>query len=68
MGFLSANFRPCRFLFLKLVSLNKEVAFGLSGDHAPGLDAFPIPFFQNFWDLVEEDRQVFSMNFMLMEL
>ena len=38
---------------------NKEAVFCSSGDRARGPDGFPIAFLKNFWDLVEEDLQVF---------
>ena len=41
----------------------RQAVFSLGGDRSPGPDGFPIAFFQQFWDLIEDDLQVFLDEF-----
>ena len=41
----------------------KVTVFGLGGDWAPGPDGFPIVFFQHFWNLLEDELQIFFNEF-----
>ena len=41
----------------------KAAVFILGGDRAPGLDGFPIAFFQHFWTLLEDEFQIFYNEF-----
>lgn len=41
----------------------RDVVFKMCGDKAPGLDGFPIFFFQRFWHLLKEDVMAFIKEF-----